>query len=56
MFKRLVAYAKCNRLSYNSGLMFHALIFVFRFALLRDYQNVSLRVFDECQILHIWTP
>ena len=28
----------------------------FYFVLLRDWQNVSLRVFDECQILHIWAP
>jgi hypothetical protein len=24
--------------------------------LLRDYQKLSLGVFDVCQILHIWTP
>jgi len=30
--------------------------FCFHFVLLRDLQNVSLGVFDECQILYIWTP
>ena len=29
------------------------LCFLFHFVLLRDQENVSLRVFDECQILHV---
>jgi hypothetical protein len=36
--------------------MFFAFICVFSFVLLRDKQNVSLGVFDRCQILFIRPP
>ena len=35
-------------------LCFLFLLCFFHFVLLRDQKNVSLGVFDECQILHIW--